>query len=272
MPGQSVFQRVVGHLVDYALRQVRMTCSTPSGMPCRLGGAAGGPVLPRPGPFPPVGATPVRLTFACDTGSVPHRARLAAPVDPRLCGAGQGLNTTAAGVVAAGDRRSPCARGRGVGPLLAAPGPGSIPAGFLRSIPPVQTGVVRFPTAGQRTPSRVRPRSFRRSAGSREQILDTATEVGGELPCILHRNRPVALAGDIANVGLRQPEGLREVHLRDAGQRHRSCHAIGTRLQAEHRELLLGETRATDARTSQRTLRHFFGVSSCALAARREAQ
>ena len=170
MPGQSVFQRVVGHLVDYALRQVRVTCSTPSGMPCRLGGAAGGPVLPRPGPFPPLGATlPVRLTFACDTG---HRARCRcqslespapSPVDPRLCGAVQGLNTTAAGVVVA----------RGVevvGPLLAAPGPGSIPA----DVPPVQTGagVVRFTTAWEREPrgSVLVHSDVRRDHGNRSSI------------------------------------------------------------------------------------------------------
>ena len=42
-------------------------------------------------------------------------------------------------------------------------------------------------------------------------------------------------------LGLRQSERLRDGHLRDSGQRHCLRHAVGTRLRAEDRELLLGE-------------------------------
>ena len=72
-------------------------------------------------------------------------------------------------------------------------------------------------------------------------ILDTATEVGGELPGVLDGNGAIPPAGDIADVGLRQAERLREGHLRHFRQRHGLRHAVGTRFRAKDRELLLGE-------------------------------
>ena len=79
------------------------------------------------------------------------------------------------------------------------------------------------------------------STGWREQIRDGATEVVGELPRVLDGNGPVPLAGDIADVGLRQADGVRDGHLRDSRHRDRLRHAVGAWRGAQNRELLLGQ-------------------------------
>ena len=65
------------------------------------------------------------------------------------------------------------------------------------------------------------------STGWREQIRDGATEVVGELPRVLDGSGPVPLAGDIADVGLRQADGVRDGHVRDSRRRGRLRHAVG---------------------------------------------
>ena len=54
-------------------------------------------------------------------------------------------------------------------------------------------------------------------------------------------NGPVPLTGDIADVGLRQAEGLCDGHLRDSSQRDRLRHTVDAWLHAKNRELLLDE-------------------------------
>ena len=81
----------------------------------------------------------------------------------------------------------------------------------------------------------------RLSVGWWEEILNAATEVVSELSRLLDGNGPVPLAGNVADVGLRDPEGLRDTHLRDARQRDRFRHAVRPRRRPKNRELLLGE-------------------------------
>lgn len=64
----------------------------------------------------------------------------------------------------------------------------------------------------------------------RKQILDAAAEVAGEPPRVRDGDRPVALAPDIADAGLRQADFEREGRLRDSGEGHRAGHPIRTGL------------------------------------------
>ena len=74
-----------------------------------------------------------------------------------------------------------------------------------------------------------------------EQVLDAAAEVPRELPRARDRDRPVPLARDVADVGLRQLDLERERCLCDSGERHRAGHAIGAGLCPEDCELLRGQ-------------------------------
>lgn len=60
-----------------------------------------------------------------------------------------------------------------------------------------------------------------------EQILDAAAEVPSEPPRVRDGDRPVVLAPDVADAGLRQVDLDRGGRLRDSRERHRAGHRIG---------------------------------------------
>ena len=63
----------------------------------------------------------------------------------------------------------------------------------------------------------------------------------GELPRVLGGGGPVPLAGDVADVRLRQADGVRDGHLRDSRHRDRLATGLVLLARSQKRELLLGQ-------------------------------